>query len=614
MAIHALPPLPDPHGLAVLALIIVAFALFALERLPLETSCLLILAALVLGFQVFPYEAGGRALAPAEFFYGFGHEALVAVCALMIIGQGLETTGALRPVAAMLARLWAVAPAFSLLLTLAIAAALSAFVNNTPVVVLLLPILVGVSMRGGLPASSVLMPMGFATLVGGMATTIGTSTNLLVVSIAADLGMQRFHMFDFALPAVIAGTVALAYLWLIAPRLLPARVPPLKDASPRVFEAVLHVTEDSAANGMTLSEAREKTAGKMRIEAVERGPGLLLSRLPTAKLQAGDRLRVRDTPENLKEFEQQLGAQLHNIGEGGHRVSEEHPLSAEDQQLAEVVVTESSLLHGRTLSEARFADYHDLIVLAIHRSGPSRPPSEDISQIRLARGDVLLVQGAAKRIAELKRSGRLLVLDGKVDLPEMKKVPLALAITAAVILAAALGAAPIEVSAVTGVALMLITRCLVWEDVKAALSVQVIMIVVASLALGVALMRTGGADYVAQLYVALAGGLPPAAVMSGLMLVMAVLTNIVSNNAAAVIGTPIAVNIAQAVGAPPEPFVLAVLFGANLSFATPMAYKTNLLVFAAGGYRFSDFVRAGVPLTIIMWLALSAALAAFYRP
>lgn len=607
-----LPELPDHHGLAVLALIVLAFVLFARERMPLETSCLIVLAALVLGFHVFPYESGGHVLSPAEFFYGFGHEALIAVCALMIVGRGLETTGALRPVAAALSRAWSASPLFSLLLTLICAAGLSAFVNNTPVVVMLLPILVGVSLRSGIPASGVLMPMGFATLVGGMATAIGTSTNLLVVSVAAELGLRRFEMFDFALPAVIAGCVALLYLWLVAPRLLPARTAPLKDASPRIFAAVLHVTKDGPANGMTLEELRKKTGGKMRIEAIERGEGMQLVRLPSVKLQEGDRLQVRDTPENLKEFEQQIGAQLHNVGKEGRRVSEDSPLLAEGQQLAEVVVTESSPLHGRTLAETRFAEYYGVIVLATHRGSPRAAPAEDIAETRLRGGDVLLVQGAAEKIAELRRSGRFLVLGGTIDVPQTKKAPLALAIIAGVVLAAALGLIPIEVSAVTGVVVMLLTRCLTWEDIAAALSVPVIMIVVTSLALGLALMRTGGADYLAQLYVALASGLPPAAVMSGLMLVMAVLTNVVSNNAAAVIGTPIAVNIAHAIGAPAEPFVLAVLFGANLSFATPMAYKTNLLVFAAGGYRFSDFVRAGVPLTIIMWIVLSLALTHLY--
>jgi len=182
-----------------------------------------------------------------------------------------------------------------------------------------------------------------------------------------------------------------------------------------------------------------------------------------------------------------------------------------------------------------------------------------------------------------------------------------------VVAVAALGIVPIAVSALVGVILMLATRCLEWDDLTSALSAQVVMIVVASLALGLALMRTGGADYVARLYVAVAAGLPPTIVMSGLMGIMAVLTNVVSNNAAAVIGTPIALSIAQQLELPPEPFVLAVLFGANLSFATPMAFKTNLLILSAGGYRFSDFLRAGVPLTLIMWIALSVTLSVTYR-
>jgi len=171
---------------------------------------------------------------------------------------------------------------------------------------------------------------------------------------------------------------------------------------------------------------------------------------------------------------------------------------------------------------------------------------------------------------------------------------------------------PIAISAVCGVFIMLVTQCIRWRDAAQALSTQVIMIVVASLALGTALLKTGGAAYLAQVFLAISGDASPTVLLSGLMLVMAVLTNIVSNNAAAVIGTPIAVGIAQQLSLPAEPFVLAVLFGANMSYATPMAYKTNLLVMNAGGYRFSDFVRVGVPLTLIVWLSLSWLLPMFY--
>lgn len=183
---------------------------------------------------------------------------------------------------------------------------------------------------------------------------------------------------------------------------------------------------------------------------------------------------------------------------------------------------------------------------------------------------------------------------------------------AAVVLVAALGFLPIAITAVAGVLLMIVTGCLGWRDATRALSTSVVLIVLASLALGVALLRTGAADYLAQIFLTAAAGTPPAVVLSGLMLLIAVLTNIVSNNAPAVIGTPIAVGIAGQLGLDPEPFVLAVLFGANMSYATPMAYKTNLLVMSAGGYTFTDFLRVGLPLTLVMWLAFSWLLPAFY--
>jgi di/tricarboxylate transporter len=212
----------------------------------------------------------------------------------------------------------------------------------------------------------------------------------------------------------------------------------------------------------------------------------------------------------------------------------------------------------------------------------------------------------------VKRSGEVLVLDATADLPHTKRAPLALGIMAIVILVAALGIAPIAISAVCGVLAMIVTRCISWHDAAQSLSTQVILIVVASLALGSALLKTGGADYLAQVFLTVTDGSSPAMMLSGLMLVMAILTNIVSNNAAAVIGTPIAINIAEQLGLPPEAFVLAVLFGANMSYATPMAYKTNLLVMNAGGYRFMDFVKIGIPLTAIVWLVLSFLLPRMY--
>lgn len=605
----ALPAIPDAHGIAVLLLIVVALYLFTRENIPLETSSLVVLVLLALGFRFFPYTRDGVEFDPVSLFHGFGHEALIAVCALMIAGQGLVRTGALEPVGRLLARFWTISPMFSLLLTLVLGSLLSAFVNNVPIVVLLLPILVSVALRTGKPASGMLMPMGFATLVGGMSTTIGTSTNLLVIAVAADLGLRRMDMFDFFIPAAIAGGVAILYLWLVAPRILPERDARLRDSSPRVFTAQLYVEEESYADGKMLAEVYEKAGGKMHISAIHRD-GTIIMPLPDAVIHAGDRLAVNDTPENLTEFAAALGAKLYA---GETLVDEENPLRADDQQIAEIVITQGSLLEGSTLSRSRFADRYHLITLALHRPGAAlRTTQPELSEVPLRVGDVLLVQGNQEQIAALKQNVALLVLDATSDLPHTQRAPLALAIMAGIIVVAAVGLVPIAISAVTGVLLMLLTRCMRWRDVVQALSTPVIMIVVASLALGISLLETGGADFLAQLYVTLTAGASPTIMLSGLMLIMAVLTNIVSNNAAAVIGTPIAISIAQQIGLPAEPYVLAVLFGANMSYATPMAYKTNLLVMSAGGYHFSDFVRVGIPLTVIVWAVLSWLLPQLY--
>ncbi|MBT4543820.1 MAG: SLC13 family permease [Alphaproteobacteria bacterium] len=604
------PPLPDAHGLAVLILIVIALILFTRDSIALETSSLAVLVLLVAGFELFPYQNGETQLHAIDFFSGFGHEALIAVCALMIAGQALVRTGALEPVGRSLAALWAVSPALSLLLTLVVGGALSAVVNNVPIVVLLLPILTSISLRSGKPASRILMPMGFATLVGGMTTTIGTSTNLLVISIAADLGLRRLGMFDFFVPAAIAGGLGMLYLWLLAPRMLPARESPMGDMSPRIFTGHLLVAEDSFANGKSLSGIFDEVGSSIKITEIRRSGGLILKPLPDVVLSVGDRISVRDTPAKLKELEEVLGTRLYT---GDTLVDEDHPLLADDQQIAEIVITQGSLLEGRTLARSRFTDRFQLVTLALHRAGTEIPALKDgIADVRLRVGDVLLVQGNPEQISAVKSGGELLVLDATVALPYTKKAPLALGIMAAIVAAAALGLMPITISAVCGVFLMIATQCLNWRDAARALSTQVVLIVVASLAMGTALVKTGGADYLANVFLAVAGDASPVVLLSGLMLVMAILTNIVSNNAAAVIGTPIAIGIAQQLGLPPEPFVLAVLFGANMSYATPMAYKTNLLVMNAGGYKFSDFLRVGVPLTLIVWLSLSWLLPAMY--
>ena len=598
--------LPNSHALAVMALIFLALVLFTRENIPLQTTSLLVLAALTVGFTLFPFESEGVRLQPSDFFLGFGHKALVAVCALMIVGQGLIRTGALEPVGRFLAKVWRKGPAISLLMTILITAVLSAFINNTPIVVLMLPILVGVAVRTGESPSGTLIPMGFASILGGMATTIGTSTNLLVVNVAADMGMDPFNMFDFLGPAAIAGVFATLYLWLLAPRITPERQPPMSGTVSRLYTAQIRLDQGSPVVGRRLATAILRTGDGLKVETVQRGQGVFINPLPDVVLQAGDRITTSDTQQNLREYARLLGGTLFS---GDVAVDAEHPLSAEGQQIAEVVITPASRLNGVRIGNARLRSRYGLRLLAFNRfEGSTERKSPGLDEIQLRSGDVLLVQSTVENLRELKETADFLVLDGSIQLPSTRKAPIAMLTMLGVVALAAFDIMPIEISAILGFVVLILTRCLNWKDAMSALSTQVILIIVASLAMGAALMKTGGADYLAKLFVYITFGAPPAMALGGLMLMMGILTNIVSNNAAAVIGTPIAIGIAQRLGLPLEPFVLAVLFGANLSFATPMAYQTNILLMNAGGYKFGDFVRVGLPLSIGLWLILTAVL------
>ena len=594
------------HALAVMIIIVVALVLFTRENIPMETTSLVVLVVLTIGFTLFPYQSDGQVLEPSNFFMGFANRALIAVSALMIVGQGLISTGALEPVGRLLARLWRRSPALSLLMTIIFTAVLSAFINNTPIVVLMLPILIGVAVKTGVAPSGSLIPMGFASIIGGMATTIGSSTNLLVVNVAADMGMTRFSMFDFSVPVVIAGSVALLYLWLIAPRMLPKRLPPMNRGVSRVYTAQISLNDNSPVVGHTLAEAIARTGEKIKVEAIQRGKGVFINPLPDVRLRAADRITTSNTQQNLREYARLLGGTLYTAD---HAVDASHPLSTEGTQIAEVAITPASRLNGVRIGKAGLYSRFGLRLLAFNRfEGMEERESPGLDETRLRTGDVLLVQSTLENLVGLKQIPDFLILDGSIDLPRAQKAPIALAVITGVVALAAAKIMPIEISAVLGCLVLILTGCLNWKDAMNALSTQVILIIVSSLALGLALLKTGGADYLANLFVYITFGAPPSVVLMSLMMMMGILTNVVSNNAAAVIGTPIAIGIAQRLGLPLEPFVLAVLFGSNLSFATPMAYQTNVLIMNAGGYKFGDFVRVGIPLTIILWLVLSGVL------
>ena len=598
----------DIHIIFVLLLTPLALYLFTRDKVPLEASSLSIILILMLFFQFFPYINDGSVLSPIDFIAGFGNEAVITIGALMIIGKGIEKTGAIQPLASLLASFWKNQPKITLLLTLVFACLLSGFINNTPVVIILLPMLIGVAIRSKSAPSLILMPIGFATLIGGMSTTIGTSTNLLIVNIAREHGVIDFRMFDFAVPVMIVGFFGLLYLWLIAPKLLPEREQPLSDISPRVFEASFYIQESSKASNLPFSDILELTNNEMKVDRIERGEGLIVVKLPSVLVQDGDRLIVRDTPENLKRYEEMIGAKLHSHVETKND-------NIDQQHLAEIVITRGSLFHRSTLLESNFSQQTGLLPLALNQVKESGidQSSGDINSAQLRAGDILLIQGSDKKIKELKSSGKALVLDGSTDLPRTHRATRAIAILIGVVFAAATGILPISLSAVLGVAALLATRCLNWQEAIGSVSIQIIMVIVASLALGIAMTETGAALLIAQYFSNSISHLPIPIILSALILLMSILSNFLSNVSTGIIGTPIAIQMALQLGADPVPFILAVIFGANMSFGTPYGYQTNLLIFSAGGYKFKDFIKAGIPLIILMWIGFSLILPIIYK-
>jgi len=597
-----------------MAVVVLGLVLFSSSRLSMESSGLAVLTSLVVGFQVFPYDGEYGSLGPADFLNGFSNPALITIVALLICSKALEVTGALHTSTRLLAGLWSRNPRGALLLTMFIVAIASMFMNNTPLVAMTMPVLVAVCIRTQTPVTGVLMPVGYATIIGGMATTIGTSTNLLVVDLALRLGMPRMQMFDFALPVVLAGSASIVFVWLIAPWLLPDRSSPMNDASPRIFRGVLHVMPDSPAAGLTVSEVLAKTQGRMQLERIERGEDLFIARLPTTVLRPGDRLYVRGQSRQLKEFESQIGAPLWRPDSATSDAAKRWVEEKTQQRLAEIVITSASILNGQSLGQSTLLGQYGLTPIAVHApKSRTRDNPEDLRKLedlRLRVGDVVLVQGDPNGINRLKQTGQVLLLDSAIDLPHTSKAGVASAIMAGVIVLAASGLMPILVSSLIGVLLCIATRSIQWRQLRAAIDTNLVVMIVAALAMGEGLMRTGATAWLAGLFVSSAGDLAPALVISLLMLAAALLTEVVTNNAVAVLITPIAFSIAEGLGLDPQPFVLAVMFGANMSYMTPFGYQTNLMVMNAGGYHFTDFVRLGLPLQIFIWLSLSGLLAA----
>jgi len=604
-------PLPSAHAAAALIITVIAFLAFANSRLRLELVCLLLIAVLALGFYVFPLERTGGLTGMQIAFGGFGHEALVAICCLMILGRGLMVTGALDPAARLLSRLWRFSKVLGMLFALLVCMALSMFVNDTPVMVLTLPILLTIAVRSNVAASQTLMPVNCAILIGGMATTFGTSTNVLVVTMASDLGLAPIGVFSFTGIALTAALVALPYLWLVMPRLLPATVSSESIAARR-YRAVLHAGSGGRPPAATPGEAKARIGAGARVIGVLRADGELIGEDDAFRLDGTDSIVIDGSLDELREASEQLRAPL-----AAHAVLDSIRTTGakaiEDEEIAELVIGADSSLVGRSATQAEIADRYGTAVIGLARATlPKSHTHSTPQQEPLEVGDVLLVRGTREKLADLERSEGALLLQGGVELPRSSRAPLALAIVAVVVVIAATRLMPIALASLAGVIAMLATGCVRFERLGRALSFEVIVLVAASIALGRTIVETGAADWLASVFALALGRVPPAFAIGALMTFAAILTNFVSNVAAAGITTPLAVSLATQLGAPAEPFVLAVLFGCNVCYVTPMAYQTNLLIMSAGGYQFRDFVRAGLPLAVLMVVTLSILLVRRY--
>ncbi len=600
---------------AVFALIVAAFAVYVSEKLPMQMTSLGVVCALLVFFHFFPVPGprGDNLLDAARILEGFANPALISVLALLVMGQGMIRTGVLERGAHWILD-WSgghLRATGAILLCLATVAAVSAFLNNTPVVIIFIPIMQALANKFGRSVSKIMMPLSFVAILGGMTTLIGSSTNLLVNTSLIEMQVPPFRFFDFTVPGLVLAATGLFYVLWAAPRLLPDRagmVDELVDRDGRQFIAQITVADDSELVGKSAPGGHFAALPEKTLLMVQRGENAILPPFDSFEAAAGDVLVVAATREALAKVAAKDPEQLHSDLEKDRSPGSDEAAGGRwqegDQALAEVMVAPASRMIGQTLLQVGFRYKTHCIVLGIQRR--SRMIRQRMTDIRLEPGDVLLIQGQRKDLRALKTNRDVVLLEWSAeDLPSLDHAKRASAIFLAAVAAAATGLVPIVVASVLGAFAMVMTGVLNLRQASRALDGRILTAVAAALAMSVSLLETGGATYVAHGLARAFAGLPPAAILSLFFLVAAVMTNFISNNAIAVLFTPVAVDLASELGVQPQVFAVAVVLAANCSFASPLGYQTNLLVMGPGHYQFADFGRAGVPLIGLLWLAFS---------
>ena len=602
--------------------ILAALALYATPRLPIELSSLFVVCLLLAAFHMFPEAGpeGSNRLGPESLLAGFANPALIALLGLIVMGQGLAQTGALDHGARALLRIAGGRSDMALVASLLAVLLISGVLNNTPVVVIFIPILQTFASRGGAPPSRSMMILSFASILGGMTTLIGSSTNLLVSGMLTDLGEPGFGFFDFTLPGLAVALPGLVFALLVVRRLLPERsvAGGQGPATGRQFLAQIDIVRGRPLDGLRPAGGFFPELADVTVHAIRRGEALLLPPFgEDAALRPGDILIVSAARQALTDAVRGEMDLLHpSLGDAwAAREDETHgkpPWLRGRQLLGEVLVTPGSELIGRTLEQIGFRYRYNCVVVGVQRRA-ARRHGGPITDLPLAAGDVLLVQGTAEAKAGLRgRPGILPIEWSASEVPSAPEARRALVIFAVVVGLAAVDILPIVIGALAGAAAMLATGVMTLRQAGRAIGADLVLTIAAALALGKALQETGGAAILSDLLASALAGAPVSVVLSAFFLLVACLANLVGTKAVAVLFTPIAVSLAQGLGAPVEPFAVAVVFAANCAFATPMGYQTNLLVMGPAGYRFQDYVRAGLPMLLFVWATASLVLPFYY--
>ncbi len=577
----------------VLVVVVVALVLWVLETLPVDLVSMLAVLALVVGGVISPDEA----------LRGFGNSALITVACMFVLSAGLIQTGALDFVTGLMLNIGRGSKARSIGALLLTVTFLSAFMNNTPVAVIFLPIVLSVANKLEVAPSRLLIPLSYATIMGGTCTLIGTSTNLLVSQAVERAGRPALGMFEFASAGIIYALTGLVFLAVAGPLLLPRRAS-VTSAAPggRVREFVTEALfpPGSPLVGKTFQEVLGRVPGLaplMVIRGEETHLAPLISNPRTQFVRAGDVLLLKGAPSGINELlsrdgvtlPPELGAALAGHGKG------------KAMTMVELVVNPNSPLIGRTLGGSEFSRHHgNASVIAILRRDEHL--RERVSEIRMRMGDTLLALCDEERLGDLRNTDEFIMLEGvERQTVRRNKAPLAALILLAVVVLAAFEVMPMSFLALAGAVAMVLTGCLSLRQGYSAIDASVIVLIAGTLAMGLAMEKSGAIENISSAMLDFLQDWGPRAVLAGIFLLATLINALISNNAVAVLFTPIAISIARTLGLQPEPFIFAVLFGASCDYSTPIGYQTNLFVYGPGGYRFLDYVRIGVPLTLVLF-------------